>query len=176
METQTETPTRKVPISLEVFRALERKAKAENRTPDECAQSLLLRAMHKKEPKTKKKAKGICDIVGCENEATVRGQTMRFCYEHYCKITANDGSTIENEEFFVGSHKIKKATREHLEKVKDDHLLDIICGTSEVRVDIEGELLKEFEFVKKDLGLEDDAEVIRVLINKKYKQLFPKKA
>jgi transposase-like protein len=52
METDTEIhfkeeiPTKKIPLSPQVFRALKRKAKAENRTPDECAQSLLLRAMN----------------------------------------------------------------------------------------------------------------------------------
>jgi len=40
-----ETQTRKVPIPPDVFKALERKAKAEGRTPDECALSLLFRAM-----------------------------------------------------------------------------------------------------------------------------------
>ena len=45
METQTETPTRKVPISPEVFKSLELRAKAEGLTPDECAERLLLRAM-----------------------------------------------------------------------------------------------------------------------------------
>ena len=109
---------------------------------------------------TKRKEKGICDIVGCENEATVRGQTMRFCYEHYCKITANDGSdgTIKNEEFFVGSHKIKKASE------------------YPVRLELEGELLKRFEVIKKDYGFEEDDSVVSVLVYEKYKQLFPKKA
>jgi len=150
---------------------------------------------------TETKEKGICDIFGCENEATVFGQTLRFCYEHYCKITHNAASIIESEtETFFDRRKrkvtakrvavpmdadllaeakkwnvnIEEATRKHFEKVKDDYLLDMICGTSEVR--IEGELLKRFEVVKKDLGLEDDTEVIRVLLNEKYEQLFPKKA
>lgn len=123
------------------------------------------------ETQTEKKEKGPCDIVGCENEATVRGQTMRFCYEHYCKITANDGSDgiIKNEEFFVGSHKIKKATREQFNKAKDDLLLDMICGTSEVR--IEGDLLKDFEAVKKHYGLKEDSNVIRKLIGVAYEDL-----
>ena len=107
---------------------------------------------------TTKKEKGICDIVGCENEATVRGQTLRFCYEHYSKITANDGATVENEEFFVGSHKLKKVPE------------------YPVRLELEGELLKRFEFIKKDYGFKEDDSVVSVLIYEKYKQLFPKKA
>lgn len=45
---------------------------------------------------------------------------------------------------------------------------------SQVRVEFEGELLKRFEIIKKFYGLENNTEVIRVLLNEKYKQLFPK--
>jgi hypothetical protein len=104
---------------------------------------------------TKKKEKGICDIFGCENEATVRGQTLRFCYEHYSKITANDGSdsTIENETFYIGSHKIKKVP-EYL-----------------IRLELEGDLLKEFEAVKKYYGLKENENVIRKLIAEVYEDM-----
>jgi hypothetical protein len=105
---------------------------------------------------TKRKEKGICDIVGCENEATVRGQTLRFCYEHYSKITNNEGAIVETEEFFVGSHKLTKAPE------------------YPVRLKLEGTLLKRFKVIKKFYGFEDNNSVIPVLLYEKYKQLFPK--
>jgi hypothetical protein len=46
--------------------------------------------------------------------------------------------------------------------------------TSQVRVEMEGELQKRFEILKKYYGLENNTELVRVLINEKYKQLFPK--
>ena len=52
-------------------------------------------------------------------------------------------------------------------KVKEEDL---------VHLELEGVLLKRFEVIKKYYGLEDNDEVIRVLLDKKYEQLFPKKA
>jgi hypothetical protein len=46
--------------------------------------------------------------------------------------------------------------------------------TSQVRIEMEGELQRRFEILKKYFGLENNTEVVRVLINDKFKQLFPK--
>jgi hypothetical protein len=46
----------------------------------------------------------------------------------------------------------------------------------QVRVEFEGELQKRFEILKKYYGLENNTELVRILINEKYKQLFPKEA
>jgi hypothetical protein len=48
--------------------------------------------------------------------------------------------------------------------------------TSQVRVELEGELQKRFETLKKHYGLENNTELVRILVNEKYKQLFPKEA
>jgi hypothetical protein len=45
MQTKTETPTKTFFIPAHIYRALERRAKAEGRTPDRCAETLLLGAM-----------------------------------------------------------------------------------------------------------------------------------
>ena len=44
----------------------------------------------------------------------------------------------------------------------------------QIRITLEGELKEKFEKIKADLGLENNSEVIRFLINEKYKQLFGK--
>jgi len=49
-------------------------------------------------------------------------------------------------------------------------------NTLQVRVEFSGELLKRFEIIRKYYGIENATEVIRVLVNDKYKQLFPKEA
>lgn len=46
METQTETPTKEVPVPEHIYKKLEQRAKAEGKTPDEYAEKLLLRAMN----------------------------------------------------------------------------------------------------------------------------------
>jgi hypothetical protein len=48
--------------------------------------------------------------------------------------------------------------------------------TSQVRVELEGELQRRFGILKKYYGLENNTELVRVLINDKYKQMFPKEA
>jgi hypothetical protein len=48
--------------------------------------------------------------------------------------------------------------------------------TSQVRVELEGELKRRFEILKKYYGLENNTELVRILLNEKYKQLFPKEA
>jgi hypothetical protein len=49
-------------------------------------------------------------------------------------------------------------------------------STSQVRVEFEGELQRRFEKLKKYYGLENGTEVVRLLVNDKYMQLFPKEA
>jgi len=181
-----QTQTKKVPIPEHVFKKLESRAKAEGKTPDEYAEKLLLRAMNvtydpaicrncKNVDKIKINVPKDFPLSSCELCEILQSFVKAFSclHKNSVDVPIDAGLLAEAKKWNVN---IEEATREHFEKVKDDYLLDIICGPSEVRVDIEGELLKEFEIVKKDLGLEDDAEVIRVLINKKYEQLFPKKA
>ena len=48
--------------------------------------------------------------------------------------------------------------------------------TLQVRVEFEGELLKKLQTIKGYYGVENATEVIRVLVNDKYKQLFPSEA
>ena len=48
-------------------------------------------------------------------------------------------------------------------------------NTLQVRVKFGGELLKRLQIIKKYYGIENATEVIRVLVNDKYKQLFPNK-
>jgi hypothetical protein len=48
--------------------------------------------------------------------------------------------------------------------------------TLQVRVEFEGELLKKFKAIMGYYGLENGTEAIRVLVNDKHKQLFPKEA
>lgn len=49
-------------------------------------------------------------------------------------------------------------------------------NTLQVRVEFEGDLLKKLSEIKKYYGLENATEVIRILVQDKHKQLFPKKA
>jgi hypothetical protein len=46
--------------------------------------------------------------------------------------------------------------------------------TSQVRVELEGELQRRFVILKKYYGLENNTELVRILVNEKYKQAFPK--
>jgi len=48
--------------------------------------------------------------------------------------------------------------------------------TLQVRVEFEGELLKRLQTLKDYYALENATELIRVLVQEKYKQLFPKEA
>jgi len=41
-----------------------------------------------------------------------------------------------------------------------------------VRVELEGELAKKFEFIKREKGIQNNTDVIRNLIAETYKQLF----
>ena len=50
----------------------------------------------------------------------------------------------------------------------------LTTDTLQVRVEFEGELLKKLNIVRKYYGLENATEVIRILVNDKYKQIFPK--
>ena len=44
-----------------------------------------------------------------------------------------------------------------------------------VRVEFKGETLQRFEAVKKYYGLEDNTEVLRILVNEKFKEVFGSK-
>ena len=184
MKTQIETPTKKVPIPKHIYAKLERRAKAEGKTPDEYAEKLCLRAMIttlqpdlcrncKSAAKIKVMVPECFPLSSCELCEILQSFVEAFsCLKENSVDVPIDASLLaEAKKWNVN---IEEATREHFEKVKDDLLLDMICGTSEVH--IEGELLKEFEAVKKHLGLKEDAEVIRVLVNERHEQLFPKKA
>ena len=171
MQTQTKT----VPIEKHVYKQLARKAKLEGITTDEYAEKLCLRAMIatlepdlcqncKSAAKIKVMVPECFPLSSCE----LCGILQSFVEAFSCLKKNSVDVPIDAGLLF------EEATRKHFEKVKDDQLLDMICGTSEVH--IEGELLKEFEDIRKHLGLEDDAEVIRVLLNERHKQLFPKKA
>jgi len=56
------------------------------------------------------------------------------------------------------------------------HGVNMPNNTLQVRVEFSGELLKRLEIIRKYYGIENATEVIRVLVNDKYKQLFPKEA
>jgi len=46
--------------------------------------------------------------------------------------------------------------------------------SSQVRVELEGELQRRFGILMKYYGLTNNTELVRILINEKYRQAFPK--
>ena len=48
--------------------------------------------------------------------------------------------------------------------------------TSQILVELEGEVKRRFDILKNYYGLKNKTEVVRTLVNEKYKQLFPKEA
>jgi len=98
------------------------------------------------ETQTETKEKGICDIFGCENEATVFGQTLRFCYEHYSKITHNAGSTIESETETFFDRRKRKVTAKRVAVPMDAGLL---AEAKKWNINIEEATRKHFKDVQK---------------------------
>jgi len=166
-----EDMTKKVPLSPEVFRKLKRRAKAQGITPDKCAERLLLGAM------IDDHVPALCPY--CKETILIPTQGPPITKEAFQQLYKED--LLESKRVAVPMDadllaeakkydvNIEEAARKHFEKVKDDYLLDMICGSSEVR--IEGELLKDFEAVKKHYGLKEDINVIRKLIGVAYEDL-----